>query len=285
VEYLRRHYRILADDASDHQNASPEIPVSITFDDGLVEAYTVVRPILNRHDVRAFFFLITDCIDNREMMYRHKAALCIERVAAAPAAEQAGLLSLGGRSVGQQFDDAVALRRWLLDFSTPRTLIDELCDRLQVEVSRYLVERAPYLSTDQIRQLAEDGHVIGSHGTNHSPLWRMKPEEIERNIVESCETIARLTGRERIPFAAPYTLEGVDRSLLSRIARTHRVVGQIFGTSGVLAEPDGVLSRIGGDDPRGASAHQSNLPVLFRKAYAFNARQNIVRPFRRLSRS
>jgi peptidoglycan/xylan/chitin deacetylase (PgdA/CDA1 family) len=282
VEYLCRYHRILANEESDDHPATSRTPVSITFDDGLVEACTVIRPILNRHGVRAFFFLIPDCIDNRKMMYRHKASLCIERVVTAPAAERAELLSLCGHTSDQRLDDAVALQRWLLDFSTPVTLIDEVCDRLQVDVSRYLTERTPYLSTDQVRQLAEDGHVIGSHSVSHSPLWRMKPEEIEREIIDSCEAIARLTGRERVPFAAPYSLEGVDRSLLLSIARTHPQVGQIFGTSGVLAEPDGILSRVGGDDPRGAGEDQTNLPLLLRRAYAFNARQNVARPLRRL---
>ena len=52
----------------------------VTFDDGLAECSSVVGPILVKHRVPCIFFLVTECIDNRHMMYRHKVSLCISKM-------------------------------------------------------------------------------------------------------------------------------------------------------------------------------------------------------------
>ena len=52
----------------------------VTFDDGLAECSSVVGPILVKHRVPGIFFLVTECIDNRHMMYRHKVSLCISKM-------------------------------------------------------------------------------------------------------------------------------------------------------------------------------------------------------------
>src|SRR3954453_10748381 len=52
----------------------------VTFDDGLAECGSIVGPILVKHRVPCTFFLVTGCIDNRHMMYRHKVSLCISKI-------------------------------------------------------------------------------------------------------------------------------------------------------------------------------------------------------------
>src|SRR3954467_5155605 len=52
----------------------------VTFDDGLAECSSIVGPILVKHRVPCTFFLVTECIDNRHMMYRHKVSLCISKI-------------------------------------------------------------------------------------------------------------------------------------------------------------------------------------------------------------
>lgn len=281
VEYLCNNYSLMVEEEPESRRSTSTPPCSITFDDGLAECYSVVRPILRQYKVRAFFFVITDCIDNRAMMYRHKASLCIDRISLAPAKDRARLLAASSSVLGTRFVDLTSFKLHVLGLSAAQTaLIDELCEQLGVNVSGYLAKHVPYLSRDQIRELDEDGHIIGGHSIDHPELRTLSPEEIRRQIVGSCANVAQLIGSQRVPFSAPFYLDGVDRSLLRHIVRDHPVVSQIFGSAGVEREPHGILNRVGGDDPRGAGEDCTNLPLLLRDAYMFAARRNLIRQTR-----
>ncbi len=248
--------------------------VAISFDDGLAECHSVVRPILNRAGARAIFFVTTGCIDNRAMIYRHQAALCIHRLRTVEPARRSSALGALSRRLGTALEKEEDLVRFVLGLRSDRAgLLGEICGQLGVDVQRYLAERAPYLTVRQIRELAADGHGIGAHSVTHRDFGLLGPEEIETEVVESCETVAAITGRAPVPFALPFSLEGIDRALLLRIARAHPRVGWFYGTSGLKREPVGVLNRVVADSPRGAAKSVSNLPRLLREAYASCARE------------
>ena len=71
--YLARHYRVLSlDDLVDHVAAGRPVPskaVVLTFDDGYLDNYTQAFPILRRHGLNATFYVTTDCIDNRALLW------------------------------------------------------------------------------------------------------------------------------------------------------------------------------------------------------------------------
>lgn len=60
------------------------------------------------------------------------------------------------------------------------------------------------MSWDDIREMAGNNISIGSHTVSHPVLSVISDNEIEREIKESKEIIARHTGREVICFAYPY---------------------------------------------------------------------------------
>ena len=51
--------------------------VVLTFDDGHLEMFEVVAPILSKRGISATFFLNTGFLDNKDMFFRHKASLLI----------------------------------------------------------------------------------------------------------------------------------------------------------------------------------------------------------------
>ena len=92
ILYLKQHftlvgYPMLCELAkiSKQSTRIPTLPTNaafLSFDDGFVECYTVVRPILLKHNIPCLFFLATDWIDNQAMYYRGKMSLAIEAMAA-----------------------------------------------------------------------------------------------------------------------------------------------------------------------------------------------------------
>ena len=290
IEYLGKEREIVGVgqlvERLDHPGRVARRAVTITFDDGMVECHTVVGPILRRLRARAVFFVTTGCIDNRMMLYRHKAALCVDRLEAAGPQERAMMLAEAARVMPVAPADAEALARFVLRLRADRIgLLDDLCGRVGADSDDYLAQRAPYLTEKQIRELAADGHEIGAHSVTHRDFQVLTEREIEDEVVTSCNIVAAITGHTPVPFAVPFTLEGLDRDLLLRIQRAHPVVGRIFGTAGFKQEPPGLLNRVVADSPNAASDGRSNLPILFREAHAARAHDRLSRFAARVLRS
>jgi len=241
----------------------------VTFDDGFVECRTVVAPLLGRYGQRATFFINTDLIDNKLLMYRHKLALCIDRLESASIATGTGAGSGSSAMTTSPIDEAailrkrvadllgvpqpaelIALRRAILSVRADRaTRADALCAVLGIDVPAYLATRRPYMTWAQVKELLEEGHTLGAHGLDHREFQSLEPAEIERQIVESCDAVRAITKQEKIPFAVPFSLDGLDRAHLLDIVRRNPQVGRIYGTSGLMPEPNGFLNRIVADNP------------------------------------
>ncbi len=276
IEYLKQGHDIVGvgelAERLDRPEKEGRRPAAITFDDGMAECHTVVRPILGRLGARATFFVTTGCLDNRMMLYRHKAALCVERIRSAAPEERAALVAGAGRDLGAAPADAEELARFVLRLRADRlSILDDLCGRMGVDTGVYLAGRTPYLTLAQVRDLASDGHVIGAHGITHRDFQLLGEREIEEEIVSSCGSVGAITGKTPVPFAAPFTLEDLDRGMLLRIQKRNPGVGMIFGTSGLKAEPRGLFNRLVVDSPRYAVEGRSNLPRLLREAHAARA--------------
>jgi peptidoglycan/xylan/chitin deacetylase (PgdA/CDA1 family) len=273
----------------------------VSFDDGLVECRTVVAPLLARYGQRATFFINTDVVDNKLMMYRHKLALAIDRL------EQAAL-GYHGASAGAGHAQSVApdpsralpaghqdeasvlrrrvadllgipspaeiatLRRAILSIKADRAMrADALCVVTGVNVEAYLKQRKPYLTWKQVRGLMEEGHTIGAHGLDHREFQALDSAEIERQIVESCNAVRAVTLQEKVPFAVPFSLNGLDRTLLADIARRNPQVGRIYGTNAFMPEPSGFANRLIADTPPpsrhpGRTSTRTRLPKRIRAA-------------------
>jgi len=113
----------------------PPKPVMITFDDGVVDQYTIGAPELKKHGFKGVFFIMT--------------------------------ISLG---------------------------------------------RSIYMSREQVKSLAEDGHAVETHTWSHQNLKKYKPEDWDEQIVKSCNQLQEITGQQAKYLAYPFgvwTQEGI----------------------------------------------------------------------------
>ena len=61
-----------------------------------------------------------------------------------------------------------SLISWLLSLGQDSgEQIDQVCYRLAIDPTNYLHRYSPYMTEKQIKQLADDGFIVGSHSTNH----------------------------------------------------------------------------------------------------------------------
>lgn len=66
--------------------------------------------------------------------------------------------------------------------------------------------RPKYMSRDQVKQLSEAGHVIGSHTWDHQNVKKYKGEDWVTQIEKPTKTLEAITGKKVEHFAYPFGL-------------------------------------------------------------------------------
>ena len=247
----------------------------VTFDDGYAEWATVVGPQLERAGLRGIFFVTSDVIDNQSMLCPNKVSLALAALARTAPDEREPLLSRARPLLALPVDAPLgqvvaAMHKLYAAHDLART--DRLLHSWGVSVSAYLETQAPFLTAAQIQDMARRGHVIGAHGIDHRNLNVADPEELQRQVVSSCERIAAITGQRRVPFSFPYSMR-LPVATLETLRSRHPVIGCMFGTAGIKPSPPGFVARIGADWRHGIRHGSSNAGVLISNAYYVQARR------------
>lgn len=270
--YLKRYFNVIsyeeAVECASGNGRRKAYNVLLTFDDGYAECFSVVRPLLLKHKFPCIFFIATDFIDNKCMFYRNLVSLCIERLSALGNDEMDKCLKRIDGKVGGDLGDLGSFTRWIKSLEFPDSeRIGDVCGMLGIDVEGYLAAESPYLSSEQVRQLASDGFIIGGHTKSHARLGLLTDKEIECEVVDSCKVIRALTGQERVPFAFPFSGEGVNRSVLEELIKKHPFVGLLFETKGLKRDKPFIVNRIWADPPPRGDVSRSNLSDIVYAAY------------------
>jgi peptidoglycan/xylan/chitin deacetylase (PgdA/CDA1 family) len=270
LQFLAQNYTPITYDQlrknREERQPLPKNAVHLSFDDGFAECYDLVRPLLLMHNIPGTFFLTTDFIDNQRMYYRNQISLCLETFFSAGQLEQRALLERVNAEFELTITDGGGFESWA------KSLVDEgeverLCQVAGLDVPAYLAQQQPYLSREQIRELAAQGFTIGAHSRRHIKLGRLSQEQAQEEILESCLAIGRMTGHAGVPFSFPNSGDGLDRDLLARLRQEHRAVGLYFDTKGLRQDRPFIVNRIWAESPKLNPGGRSALPDILRRAY------------------
>lgn len=224
------------------QQPLPPRAFFLTFDDGLAECATIIAPILKRKGIPAAFFINSDFVDNKALMFRYQASLLIEQLAKNTAAEQQ-LVQQYLANHGRPFH---GIKESLLAVRWPqRAVLAELAQAIGYSFEAFLATEQPYMTMAQIQGLLDQGFHIGSHSQNH-PTYNLLPlaQQLEQTIRGQQHLEQQLKLPERL-FAFPFTDYGVSRAFFESI------LGQAkfrltFGGAGLKKETiQGQLQRFG----------------------------------------
>ena len=82
IRYIKKHYEIRlfeelmnSEDLSKNKNFA-----TIMFDDGYKDNYDIALPILEKYNVKASFYIVTDCIENNVPTWTHKLEYCFQKM-------------------------------------------------------------------------------------------------------------------------------------------------------------------------------------------------------------
>lgn len=237
IDYFLRHYSpvSLSDllDCINKNQSLHENSFLLTFDDGFREIYDVVVPILKEKGVPATFFLNSNFLDNKQLFFRHKASILIEH-----------LQSVGELSSTDKIKDIFLKNR--IEFTDleasilsveyhKRNVIDEIALILNVDFDNYLASFKPYLNSNQVEKLIEDGFTIGAHSIDHPLYSSLSLEDQLYQTRESVKLIIERFSLDYNAFAFPFTDNGVSRRYFDEILRSGSV-DISFGNSGIVKD-------------------------------------------------
>ncbi len=235
VVFLKENFRILPypeiRDYVLHGKSLPENPAFVTFDDGLSQCFSEVRPILLKHEIPCIFFITTGLIGNKRLFYRHLASLCIGIVNNID--EPVDMLTEIGRRTGEKIKSIKDFSKWARSVKfDEQDKLYKAAESLGLDTNEFLTKERPYLSSDEIVQLKRDNFSIGAHGIDHLDMKHATADEIRREIAGSCEFICNLAGETSVPFAFPFTSAGIEPALLDEILQ-NPAVDMFFDNRGI----------------------------------------------------
>lgn len=185
----------------------PPRALSITFDDGYADNYTVALPILQKHGMSATFFIASDFLDGGRMWND----TVIESVRGSPSDE----LDLRVVGLGQYRIGSVEERRSAIDRILPQIKYLALSSRAET-VSALANICGAQLSNDlmmtsvQLRALRAAGMVVGGHTRRHPILARLDDSAAFDEIVGGKADLESILGERLSLFAYPNGKPGKD---------------------------------------------------------------------------
>ena len=265
IVYIKKHYSVISGwdliEAIKGSEKLPQNALLLTFDDGYIDHFTDVYPILDREEISGCFFPVAGCVKEHRVLDVNKIHFILASV------------SDKKKIIRRIFDIATGLKR---DFSIPdeNTLRHELLSRnthrydppdvtfikllLQRELPlalRNLItedlfrtfvfedvaafSRELYMNSEQLKHMQRNGMYIGSHGYEHFWMNTLSRGEQEREIDQSLDLLHDI-GAPTEDWIMCYPYGGYNESLLE-------VVAERKGAVGLTTRVD--LAHIGRDHP------------------------------------
>lgn len=250
IIYLKKYYNfinpvdLISAIRSDAHDELPPRLAMLTFDDGYIDHYDNVFPILMREKIYGAFFPPARCIESADILDVNKIHFIL---ACAPdisyvVKDLRDIFEENSRdpeidtfenyykrlAKDGRFDrpEVVFVKR-LLQRELPEDIRGRIVDFL---FRKYVTDdargfaRELYMSTDHLRAMREAGMYIGSHGYSHRWLNRLGPADQEFEIRKSLEFLEKL-GCNTDGWIMCYPYGAYNDSLLGVVARAGGIAG------------------------------------------------------------
>jgi peptidoglycan/xylan/chitin deacetylase (PgdA/CDA1 family) len=194
----------------------------LSFDDGLRECSEIVAPILLKRGIPATFFVNTAFINSKELFHKYKASLILSRLRESPHKKALQFLAENGLTAEN------ILKAEILQVN----ILNEVAALLGIDFTEFLSRHKPYLTSEQIKSLAENGFTIGAHSHQHPEFWKISEAAQIEEIKKSMAILEKLVSPSVKAFSFPFTDDGVPASVLKTIKNEH-ICDMTFGTAGV----------------------------------------------------
>lgn len=249
LDYLRHRHSVVSMEEVMYavQGSPADLPddaALLTFDDGFIDHYTNVLPLLDERGWQGTFFVAAGPVLERRMLDTHKLHFVLaavddprvlvdelqdlveehrERYDLSAFEDYWARLARPNR-----FDPAeVIFIKRMLQCELPTPLRQRVCDHLfarYVSADEAAFASELYVSLDQLRMMQRLGMHIGAHGETHCWLDRLGPEDREREIRASLDLLAA-AGADTDAWSIAYPYGAHDENLRSLLRSSGAKIG------------------------------------------------------------
>jgi len=111
-------------------------------------------------------------------------------------------------------------------------ILNEAATLLGINFNDFLEKQKPYLTTEQILKLKQQGFSIGAHSFNHPEFWKITEEEQLDEVKKSMDWLVEKVNPEIKAFSFPFTDSGVSLKVLKAL-KSDNICDVTFGTAGI----------------------------------------------------
>jgi peptidoglycan/xylan/chitin deacetylase (PgdA/CDA1 family) len=206
MEVIARHFHAVSlDDVLlflRGEKLLPPRPVVVTFDDGYADNYKAANEILSPLGIPGVFYVTVDCIDKQRLPWpselRH-AFLTSKK----------DLWTEGGGAM------------WMLSSAEQRTRAfdraSEYCSKMSGSAQNHFVESVRQqlgtepplpsqrfmMTWDEVRSLARNGHIVGSHTMTHPNLAYLADDDVRTELFEAKRRLEEELAAPIVHFSYP----------------------------------------------------------------------------------
>jgi len=197
--------------------------LALTFDDGQLDNVEHARPVLAHHNVHATFYLPVRALESGDLLWHDRLGFALrDALQQGARAELLATLHSVSPAAARALDHADPAQLVLdvsgefkrLDGVTRNDLVEQLWLRFATSEGRAW---AGPMSWNQARDLAAEGHEIGSHSVSHSLLTRCSDEDLDHEMRESRRVLEE---RLKAPVESFCYPDGDHDSRTQRAARS-----------------------------------------------------------------
>jgi peptidoglycan/xylan/chitin deacetylase (PgdA/CDA1 family) len=220
----------------------PERSVVVTFDDGYTDNYEMAMPILDRVGVPATFYVTVDCVENRRLPWPSRLRFSFRTTSKKNWTDETGKIWSLASDQERDFAylsvcDRVAQLAGAAQEHVVGQLESELDAKLPADSGRLM------MTWDQIRTVAQHGHIVGSHTMTHPNIAHLSIEDARRELVESKQQMEAHLQTKVVHFS--YPCPALSPNWSERTAEESRCAGYetaVTTSSGLARRNDNPLA-------------------------------------------
>ena len=207
--------------------------ILITFDDGLQEQYLLAKPILDRHNIQAIYFINSINFIEKKVSLMHKIHLLRSQISPEDLVNRiqnelsldATNLTAEERSKAElhyNYDNKESAHlKYLLNFKLSTDQTTKIIDALfLVNFDADEVVSDLYMTTNQLQELTRM-NMLGSHSHSHFALGLLSPENIANEIYITREFIDNFEHNKQHSISYPYGSIEACKNPVQTIAKQH----------------------------------------------------------------
>ncbi len=231
IAFLKEHFTVVTmedviEACNSENDTLPENAVLLTFDDGYIDNFTAVFPVLKEHNVQGSFFIPGKTFTENVLLDVNKIhfILASADIHSLVKDTYALLDRYRGEGMGDKFPSneelfekyAVANRfdnketifvKRILQTAIPEKIRNQISSELfakYVGLSEDIFARELYMNRDQIRCMKREGMFIGLHGYDHYWLGNLDVQEMQADIDKALGVMDEFIDRDNWVLNYPY---------------------------------------------------------------------------------